>query len=69
MIAFYIIGTFVVVLVLSWILGAIGINIFEGPNASALYFYGSIIIGILLNINDELGDNKNKQQVDKESVK
>ena len=62
MIAIYIIGTFVAVWILSWIFGAMGINIFEGPNASALYFYGSIIIGILLNINDELGDNKNKQQ-------
>ncbi|PNQ80780.1 hypothetical protein [Paenibacillus sp. F4] len=62
MIAFYIIGTFVAVWVLSWIFGAMGINIFEGPNASALYFYGSIIIGILLNLNSELRNNKNKQQ-------
>lgn len=62
MIAIYIIGTFVGVWVLSWIFGAMGINIFEGPNASALYFYGSIIIGILLNMNDQLGDNKNKQK-------
>lgn len=62
MIAIYIIGTFVGVWVLSWISGAMGINIFEGPNASALYFYGSIIIGILLNMNDQLGDNKNKQE-------
>ncbi|QNR65303.1 hypothetical protein IAQ67_15495 [Paenibacillus peoriae] len=62
MIVFYIIGTFVGVWVLSWIMRAIGINIFEGPNASALYFYGSIIIGILLNLNGELRNNKNKQQ-------
>ncbi|WP_346835885.1 hypothetical protein [Paenibacillus polymyxa] len=61
MIAIYIIGTFVAVWILSWILGAAGINIFEGPNASALYFYGSIIIGILLNLNNELRNNKNKQ--------
>ncbi|ALS09924.1 hypothetical protein ABE82_26260 (plasmid) [Paenibacillus peoriae] len=61
MIAFYIIGTFVAVWVLSWIFGVMGINIFEGPNASALYFYGSIIIGILLNLNSELRNNKNKQ--------
>ncbi|URJ45471.1 hypothetical protein MF628_005300 [Paenibacillus polymyxa] len=62
MIVFYIIGTFVGVWVLSWIMGAMGNNIFEGPNASALYFYGSIIIGILLNLNGELRNNKKKQQ-------
>ncbi|WP_068502563.1 hypothetical protein [Paenibacillus kribbensis] len=62
MIALYIIGTFVAVGVLSWIFGAMGINIFEGPNAGPFYFYGSIVTGILLSINDELRNNKNKQQ-------
>jgi len=54
MVIIYIIGTFIAVMILSWIFGLMGINISEGPNAGMFYFYGSIIIGILLDINSKL---------------
>ncbi|SLK17355.1 hypothetical protein SAMN06272722_11175 [Paenibacillus sp. RU5A] len=54
MVFLYIIGSFIGVWILSWIFSIIGINIFEGPSASAFFFYGSIIIGILLCINDKI---------------
>ncbi|WP_028592796.1 hypothetical protein [Paenibacillus massiliensis] len=61
MVFLYIIGTFIVVMLLSWILGIAGIHILEGPDAGSWYFYGSTIIGILLSIHDKLEGRKNKK--------
>lgn len=58
MIFVYIIGTFIAVTIAAWLFGLIGVNIGEGPNAGAWFFYGSIIIGILLSIHDKLDENK-----------
>ncbi|MNW49035.1 hypothetical protein D3C74_264350 [compost metagenome] len=54
MIFLYIIGTFIAVTIAGSFFNFIG----EGPNAGAWFFYGSIIIGILLSINDKLDEDK-----------
>jgi len=54
MIFVYIIGTFIAVTIAASLFNFIG----EGPNAGAWFFYGSIIIGILLSIHDKLDGDK-----------
>ncbi|MNW49034.1 hypothetical protein D3C74_264340 [compost metagenome] len=58
MIFAYIIGSFITVTISAWLFGLIGVNIGEGPDAGAWFFYGSVIIGILLSIHDKLDEDK-----------
>ncbi|SCZ06793.1 hypothetical protein SAMN05720606_1195 [Paenibacillus polysaccharolyticus] len=60
MIFVYIFLSFIAISILSWLFNIIGINIFEGPDSSALYVYASIIIGILFEISSKLNKSEKR---------
>ncbi|MCQ4088390.1 hypothetical protein [Saccharibacillus sp. JS10] len=64
MIFVYIAGSFIGFILLNWLLGMFNMGFLDGPNATSFLVFGSIMVGILLNINDQVSDKNEKENVD-----